>query len=69
MNPILLVKNEHKVWNNPLLNDCESGLLTQDDFKFLFPQYYNSKNFTKLLAAVMVKCEADYFRSRLSKNI
>lgn len=64
------IRENHPLWNNPLLLACDAGQLTCDDFQFLFSQYYfYSKNFTKLLAASMVNCDSDYYRSRLSANL
>lgn len=64
------IKNSHHIWSNQLLQDCENGLLSLTDFKFLFTQYYYySRNFTKLLAAAMIKCDSDYYRSKLSENL
>lgn len=64
------IKNDHKIWQNPLLTACSEGTLTRDNFKFIFSQYYlYSKNFTKLLTVGMFKCDNDYYRSRLSENL
>ncbi len=62
--------SEHKLWHNPLLKDCAAGLLDQGDFQVLFEQhYFYARNFTRLLAAVMMNCEDDYYRARLSENL
>jgi mannose-6-phosphate isomerase-like protein (cupin superfamily)/pyrroloquinoline quinone (PQQ) biosynthesis protein C len=64
------VKDEHKIWVNPLLIACQRGQLARSDFQYFFSQYYfYSKNFTKLLAAGMINCDSDYYRSRLSQNL
>ncbi|HVV69208.1 MAG TPA: iron-containing redox enzyme family protein [Gammaproteobacteria bacterium] len=64
------IRDCHKIWENPLLKACVSGLLTFEDFRFIFSQYYlYSKNFTRLLAAFMVNCESDIYRSKLSENL
>lgn len=64
------LKNQHKIWQNPLLLACEKGLLKREDFQYLFAQYYfYSKNFTRLLAACMVRCNNDFYRSKLSQNL
>jgi pyrroloquinoline quinone (PQQ) biosynthesis protein C/quercetin dioxygenase-like cupin family protein len=61
---------EHPIWNCRLIRACQAGLLTRDDFKHIFSQYYKySKNFTRYLTALMTNCESDYFRSRLSENL
>jgi pyrroloquinoline quinone (PQQ) biosynthesis protein C/quercetin dioxygenase-like cupin family protein len=45
-------------------------LLTKEDFKHIFSQYYRySKNFTRYLTALMTNCESDYYRSLLSENL
>ena len=64
------IVNNHPLWQNPLLKAMEDGELNFTDFQFIFSQYYlYSKNFTRLLAAVMVNCESDYYRSKLSENL
>lgn len=60
----------HPLWKNKLFIACEQGTLTINDFKFLFSQYYYySKNFSRLLAAMMVNCDNDYYRSKLTQNL
>lgn len=62
--------DEHPFWDNRLLRACQRGKLTRDDFRFLFGQYaHYSKNFTRYLAGVMLSCQDDYFRSKLSENL
>lgn len=64
------LQNNHKIWKNPLLIDAGQGKLTFLEWQFLFSQYYlYSKNFTRYLAALMVNCENDFYRSKLAKNI
>jgi pyrroloquinoline quinone (PQQ) biosynthesis protein C/mannose-6-phosphate isomerase-like protein (cupin superfamily) len=61
---------EHPIWNCRLLRACRAGLLTKEDYKHLFSQYYlYCKNFTRYLTALMTNCESDYYRSRLSENL
>lgn len=61
---------EHPIWDCRLIRACRAGLLTKDDFKHVFAQYYRySKNFTRYLTALMTNCESDYYRSRLSENL
>lgn len=61
---------EHPFWNNRFFKACSAGVLTKEDFKFMFSQYYlYSKNFTRYLAALMANCDSDYHRSRLSENL
>jgi pyrroloquinoline quinone (PQQ) biosynthesis protein C/quercetin dioxygenase-like cupin family protein len=61
---------EHPIWDCRLIRACRAGLLTKEDFKHIFGQYYRySKNFTRYLTALMTNCESDYFRSRLSENL
>lgn len=61
---------EHPIWDSGLIRACRAGLLTKEDFKHVFGQYYRySKNFTRYLTALMTNCESDYFRSRLSENL
>lgn len=70
MSYLIDVANKHKIWKNPLLTACSNLELSFQDFQFIFSQYYlYSKNFTKLLAIGMLKCDDDYYRSKLSKNI
>jgi pyrroloquinoline quinone (PQQ) biosynthesis protein C len=61
---------EHPIWDCGLIRGCRAGLLTKEDFKHVFGQYYRySKNFTRYLTALMTNCESDYYRSRLSENL
>jgi quercetin dioxygenase-like cupin family protein/pyrroloquinoline quinone (PQQ) biosynthesis protein C len=61
---------QHSIWNCRFIRACRAGLITRDDFKHVFGQYYRySKNFTRYLTALMTNCESDYFRSRLSENL
>lgn len=64
------VCENHPIWDNKLLLSFESGDLNFEEMKFIFSQYYYySMNFTKLLAAGMVKCDSCLFRSKLSQNL
>ncbi len=61
---------EHPIWDCRLIRACRAGLLTKEDYKIIFSQYYRySKNFTRYLTALMTNCESDYYRSRLSENL
>jgi pyrroloquinoline quinone (PQQ) biosynthesis protein C/quercetin dioxygenase-like cupin family protein len=61
---------EHPFWTNRFFQACSAGLLTKEDFRFMFSQYYlYSKNFTRYIAALMANCDSDYHRSRLSENL
>jgi pyrroloquinoline quinone (PQQ) biosynthesis protein C/quercetin dioxygenase-like cupin family protein len=61
---------EHPIWDCRLIRACRAGLLTKEDFKHIFSQYYRySKNFTRYLTALMTNCESDYYRSLLSENL
>ena len=63
-------QEQHPLWDCALLRDCAAGVLTAEDLRFVFGQYYlYSKNFTRYLAALMVNCESDLYRSRLSQNL
>lgn len=63
-------QSEHPIWNCRLIRACRAGLLTKEDFKQIFSQYYRySKNFTRYLTALMTNCESDYYRSKLSENL
>lgn len=60
----------HPMWSNPLLRACSAGVLTVDDLKYLFSQYYlYSRNFTRYLSALMANCDDDLFRAHLSENL
>jgi len=70
LNELYKIRDNHKIWKNPLLINCAEGKLTPEDFQFLFSQYYfYSKNFTRFVAALMVNCEDDMYRSQLSENL
>ncbi len=61
---------QHPIWNCRLLRACELGHLSHDDYRYLFSQYaHYSRNFTRYLAALMARCESDYFRAVLSENL
>lgn len=61
---------EHPIWRCRLLRSCEAGYLTRDDLRLVFGQYQHySANFTRYLSALMMNCENDYFRARLSQNL
>ena len=65
-----VAQGEHPFWNNRFFKACTAGVLSKEDFKFMFSQYYlYSKNFTRYLAALMANCDSDYHRSRLSENL
>ena len=60
----------HPLWKCQLLQACERGHLTREDFTFIFSQYYlYSRNFTRYLAALMTVCENDLLRAKLSQNL
>jgi pyrroloquinoline quinone (PQQ) biosynthesis protein C/quercetin dioxygenase-like cupin family protein len=63
-------QSEHPIWECRFIRACRAGLLTKEDFTYVFSQYYRySRNFTRYLTALMTNCESDYFRSRLSENL
>jgi mannose-6-phosphate isomerase-like protein (cupin superfamily)/pyrroloquinoline quinone (PQQ) biosynthesis protein C len=64
------IAQTHRIWQNPLLNAIRANRLSIEDYRLFFSQYYYySKNFTRLLAVGMYKCESDYFRAKLSENL
>jgi mannose-6-phosphate isomerase-like protein (cupin superfamily)/pyrroloquinoline quinone (PQQ) biosynthesis protein C len=61
---------QHPIWSCRLLRACELGHLSRDDYRYLFSQYaHYSRNFTRYLAALMARCDSDYFRAVLSENL
>jgi len=61
---------QHTFWNNKLFKAAEAGVLTKEDFKFLWEQYYGySKNFTRYIAGVMYNSEDDFYRAALTQNL
>jgi pyrroloquinoline quinone (PQQ) biosynthesis protein C len=63
-------ERSHAFWACPLLSACEEGVLTKEDFRFVFSQYYlYSKNFTRYIAALMANLENDLFRAYLTENL
>lgn len=63
-------ESEHSFWNNALLRACREGVLTREDFQFIFAQYYlYSRNFTRYLNGLMANCDNDFWRARLSENL
>ncbi len=64
------VVDEHPIWDCALFRACERGELSRDDFRSLFGQYtHYSNNFTRYLAGVLLSCEDDLLRARLSENL
>jgi mannose-6-phosphate isomerase-like protein (cupin superfamily)/pyrroloquinoline quinone (PQQ) biosynthesis protein C len=64
------VVDEHPIWDCALFKACGRGELSRDDFRSLFGQYtHYSNNFTRYLAGVLLSCEDDLLRARLSENL
>jgi mannose-6-phosphate isomerase-like protein (cupin superfamily)/pyrroloquinoline quinone (PQQ) biosynthesis protein C len=64
------LQRKHPFWNCRLLAGFSHGALSRDDLRYVFSQYHlYTSSFTRLLAAVMVNCESDLFRARLSENL
>jgi quercetin dioxygenase-like cupin family protein/pyrroloquinoline quinone (PQQ) biosynthesis protein C len=62
--------DQHPIWSCRLLRACELGHLSLEDFRYVFSQYFHySQSFTRYLAALMARCENDYFRAVLSANL
>ncbi|CAN5732974.1 hypothetical protein BH11MYX4_BH11MYX4_01660 [soil metagenome] len=60
----------HPFWQNRLFQACRAGALTLDDLRYVFTQYHHySRNFTRYLAALMVRCDDDAFRARITENL
>jgi pyrroloquinoline-quinone synthase len=60
----------HAFWSNDLFAACRAGVLTREDFAFVFGQYaLYSKNFTRYLSGLMANLEDDLLRARLSENL
>jgi pyrroloquinoline quinone (PQQ) biosynthesis protein C/mannose-6-phosphate isomerase-like protein (cupin superfamily) len=63
-------QNEHPLWKSALLAGFVQGAFSKDDLRYVFSQYHHySKNFTRLIAAVMANCDSDLFRAQLSENL
>ncbi|MDB4966186.1 MAG: hypothetical protein JWN44_1875 [Myxococcales bacterium] len=61
---------QHPLWSHRLLAACRDGLLDVDELRYFFSQYrLYSSSFTRFLAALMMRCESDFFRARLSQNL
>lgn len=64
------VKESHDFWDNEFFKACRKGILTKDDFKYIFSQYYcYCRNFTRYITAVMTNCDNDLQRASLSENL
>ncbi len=64
------LQRNHPFWNCRLLAGFDRGALSRDDLRYIFSQYHlYTSSFTRFLAAVMVNCESDLFRARLSENL
>lgn len=64
------VVDNHRIWDCDLLKACARGDLSYDDFRTLFGQYaHYSNHFTRYLAGVLLSCEDDLMRAKLSENL
>jgi pyrroloquinoline quinone (PQQ) biosynthesis protein C/mannose-6-phosphate isomerase-like protein (cupin superfamily) len=64
------LQRKHALWNCRLLAGFAQGTFARDDLRYIFSQYHlYTSSFTRFLAAVMVNCESDLFRARLSENL
>jgi len=64
------VVDDHLIWDCDLFKACKRGELSHDDFRALFGQYtHYSNNFTRYLAGVLLSCEDDLMRAKLSENL
>lgn len=64
------LEETHPFWQNELFQACRGGVLSREDFQFLFGQYHlYSRNFTRYLSGLMANLEDDLLRSRLSENL
>lgn len=60
----------HPFWRNRLFRACEQGLLSRDDFRIVFAQYFcYSRDFTRYLCGLMANLEDDLLRARLAENL
>jgi len=63
-------RNDHPLWNSPLLAGFAQGTFTRYDLQYIFSQYrYYTQSFTRFIAAVMANCDNDLFRAQLSENL
>ncbi|NOU51362.1 cupin domain-containing protein [Pseudoalteromonas sp. JBTF-M23] len=61
---------KHPIWNNPLFIACNNNKLSLEDYGFVISQhFYYSRGFTRLLSALMMQCDNDYYRAELSHNL
>ena len=64
------LQRKHALWSCRLLAGFAQGAFSRDDLRYIFSQYHlYTSSFTRFLAAVMVSCESDLFRARLSENL
>lgn len=64
------LQRKHPLWSCRLLAGFAQGAFSRDDLRYIFSQYHlYTSSFTRLLAAVMVNCESDLHRARLSENL
>jgi pyrroloquinoline-quinone synthase len=64
------LQHNHAFWDCRLLAGFAQGAFSRDDLRYIFSQYHlYTSSFTRFLAAVMVNCESDLFRARLSENL
>ncbi|MCG7534610.1 iron-containing redox enzyme family protein [Pseudoalteromonas sp. OOF1S-7] len=62
--------SKHPLWENPLIVASQKGLLSVEDYGYVISQhFYYSRNFSRLLSALMVSCESDLYRAEISHNL
>jgi mannose-6-phosphate isomerase-like protein (cupin superfamily) len=60
----------HPFWDNPLLQACRRGVLTREDFAFIFSQYaLLTRSATRFVHALLAQCDSETWCARLTQAL
>jgi mannose-6-phosphate isomerase-like protein (cupin superfamily) len=62
--------SSHAFWDNPLLRACRRGLLSREDFAFIFSQYaLLTRSASRFIHALLAQCESETWCARLTQAL
>ncbi len=62
--------SSHAFWDNRLLRACRRGLLTREDFAFVFSQYaLLTRSASRFIHALLAQCESETWCARLTQAL
>jgi mannose-6-phosphate isomerase-like protein (cupin superfamily) len=60
----------HPFWDNPLLQACRRGVLTREDFAFIFSQYtLVTRSAVRFVHALLAQCDSETWCARLMQAL